>query len=165
MSTRWLEKTRRYEGDPKSGPPPGPSLAANQTAAAETRQDSGATLLLLSEADPKSGPPPTDNFYPEQTSMKSAFIDTPKFGIAMGTASALLFLLMTLVVTISGMGSVLDFLKLMLPGFQPDSVAGVFWGVLGVFVMAYILGLIIAMIYNTLLRHHFREYESWEVFG
>ncbi|MDQ7062837.1 MAG: hypothetical protein Q9P90_01195 [candidate division KSB1 bacterium] len=165
MLSRWLTKMKLYEGDPKSGPPPGPSLAPSQPQESEQPATAKTTLLMLSEADPKSGPPPTDNYYPDRSRFNSALLDAPKFGIALGLASALIFLIISLLVAFSGAGHVLSFFELIFPDFSVNTMFGMVLGVLEMFVFGFILGLFIAILYNSLMRHQIQENESWEVLG
>ena len=165
MVSRWLAKMKLYEGDPKSGPPPGPGIAASGPMVSPTTDTAEGTLLMLSEADPKSGPPPTDNYYPDRSRFNSALLDAPKFGIALGLASALIFLIISLLVAFSGAGHVLSFFELIFPGFSVNTIFGMVLGILEMFVFGYILGLSIAILYNSLMRHQIQENESWEVLG
>ncbi len=153
---------RFYEADPKTGPPPGP--LADTGGPAETPAD-GGSILVFSEADPKTGPPPTDNLYPERTLLRANLLDTPKLGLAVGLAWAILFVLISLLVWIFGTGTVLSFFDLIYPGFTTNSFLGILIGFAWSFLYGLIFGLLIGIIYNSLAREQVSQWESWEAFG
>ncbi len=156
-----LERMMKFEGDPKAGPPP--AMAGSPT---ETGTASGeAGVLMLSEADPKAGPPPTDEFYPERLRVAVNRLDPLRFGVAFGLAALILFAVITLLVWITGQVNVLGFLGLLFPGFAVHTLIGLFVGWIWTFVLGFLFGIFIALLYNALLREHIVLNEGWELFG
>lgn len=153
----------RFEADPKSGPPPAPHGIAGGAEAADT--GASGSILVFSEADPKSGPPPTDMFFPERSRLRANLLDAPKLALAVGLAWAIMFLIISLVVWISGSGTVLSFFELIYPGFTSDAFVGLLIGIAWSFLYGLLFGLLIGMIYNSLARYQVVEHESWEAYG
>jgi len=120
-------------------------------------------LLLLT--DPQGGPPGTDPYYPEKWTLGAQLLDAVKLSIAISLAWGIMFLLISLIVWISGNGTVLDFFKLIYPGFNPTLFLGIIIGFAWSVLYGFIFGIVIGIIYNSLVRTKVVNGESWETFS
>jgi tetrahydromethanopterin S-methyltransferase subunit F len=150
------EETKPKTGtDPQTGPPP----RSTDTISSNKEQ---VTLLT----DPQTGPPPasTDMFFSRSSQIKTNLIDTLRFGIAIGLAWAIMFVIISIIVWISG-SSALGFFEIIYPGYISNAISGIAVGFAWSFVYGFIFGIIIAILYNSLVRKTIFESEGWETYG
>jgi len=148
------EETKPKTGtDPQTGPPP---------RSTDTISSNEEQVMLLT--DPQTGPPPTDMFFSRSSQIKTNLIDTLRFGIAIGVALAIMFIIISVIVWFSG-SSALGFFKLIYPGYISNTFLGIAVGFAWSFVYGFIFGIIIAILYNSLVRKTILESEGWETYG
>ncbi len=148
------EETKPKTGtDPQTGPPP---------RSTDTISSNEEQVMLLT--DPQTGPPPTDMFFSRSSQIKTNLIDTLRLGIAIGLAWAIMFIIISIIVWISG-SSALGFFKLIYPGYISNTFLGIAVGFAWSFVYGFIFGIIIAILYNSLVRKTILESEGWETYG
>ena len=107
-------------------------------------------------------PPNTDMFFSEKALVKTNQLDAPKFGIAVGLGWGILFVILSIVALITTNGSGIAFFKDIYPGFNPSAIYGVFVGFVWSVVYGFVFGTIVGILYNSLIRRHVSENESWE---
>jgi tetrahydromethanopterin S-methyltransferase subunit F len=148
------EETKPKTGtDPQTGPPP-------RSTDAISSNDEQVMLLT----DPQTGPPPTDMFFSRSSQIKTNLIDTLRFGIAIGLAWAIMFIIISIIVWISG-SSALGFFEIIYPGYISNAISGIAVGFAWSFVYGFIFGIIIAILYNSLVRKTILESEGWETYS
>ncbi len=109
-------------------------------------------LLALAEADARSGPPPTDTSYPKRRLLSGITLNSLALGGAMGLSMGIMFLLVSLLVSLAGVSPVLGFFRILFPGFTPDTFTGIFLGFAWTALYGFLLGLILGLVYNSLVR-------------
>ena len=122
-------------------------------------------ILALTDVDSKGGPPPTDMASREASLLRSSFLDALKLGIAIGLAWAIVFLLISLIVWISGRGTVLAFFEAIYPGFAPTAIGGILIGFAWSFLYGLVFGVIIGVVYNSLVRKSVLDSEGFETYA
>lgn len=143
---------KKPKTDPQTGPPP---------RNAKTSNSKEEQVILLT--DPQTGPPPasTDMFFSRSSQIKTNLIDSVRFGIAVGLAWAIMFVIIAMIVWISDK-MVLDFFEMIYPGFLSNDLARIGVGFLWSFGYGFVFGIIIAILYNSLVRRTILDGESWE---
>lgn len=121
-----------------------------------------SNIIVLTDADPKAGPPGTDMIFSERTMLRSNLFDVSKLGIAIGLGWGIMFIIISVIVWISGAGTVLNFFELIYPGFVSNTILGILIGFAWSFLYGFISGIIIGIIYNSLVRLNVLYGESWE---
>lgn len=119
-------------------------------------------LLALAEADARSGPPPTDTSYPKRRLLSGLTLNPLALGGALGLSMGIMFVLISILVTLSGVSPVLGFLRILFPGFNPGTATGVFIGFAWTAAYGFLAGAILAMVYNSLIKHSTFEGGSFE---
>lgn len=147
------------ETKPKTDPHTGPPPRSTDTSSSNEEQ-----VILLT--DPRTGPPPagTDMFFSRASQVKTNLIDSVRFGIAVGLAWAIMFVLISIIVWFSS-SSALGFFKLIYPGYISNAIVGIAIGFAWSFVYGFIFGIIIAILYNSLVRKTILESEGWESYS
>lgn len=152
------QKLSFTDADSKGGPPP-KNVLANGDGSDQPN------ILLLTDADSKGGPPPTDMLSREMSLLRTNFLDSVKLGVAVGLGWGIMFVIISLIVWASGRGTVLDFFKLLYPGFDPNALVGIVLGFAWSALYGLLFGVIIGIIYNSLVRRSVLEGESWETYA
>jgi tetrahydromethanopterin S-methyltransferase subunit F len=149
------ELKSKADTDPQTGPPP---------RSTDTISSNEEQVILLT--DPRTGPPPagTDMFFSRSSQIKTNLIDSVRFGIAIGLAWAIMFIIISIIVWISG-SSALGFFKVIYPGYISNTMLGIAIGFLWSFLYGFIFGIIMAILYNSLVRKTILESEGWETYG
>jgi len=122
-------------------------------------------LILLTDIDPKGDPPSTDMFFSERARVRSNLLDSIKLGIAIGLACGIMFMIISSVAFISDKGTGLKFFEFIFPGFSSTAIFGIFVGFGWSALYGFIFGIIIAVIYNGLVRLNILNGDSWETYA
>lgn len=122
-------------------------------------------LQFTPESTKGTDPPPTDMYFSNRVLMQGKLLDTLRIGLAIAFAWAIMFLLISLIVTAAGAGTALSFFELIYPGFSTGAFTGILLGVLWSFVYGFIFGLLLGVFYNSLIEKGAMGGESYELYG
>jgi hypothetical protein len=109
-------------------------------------------IILMTDENSIAEPPPTDMFFNEKSIIRSRLLDPMKLGAAVGFACGCLFLIISLIVMLTGAGMALDFFKLFYLGFTPNTYVGIPVGIAWSFVYGFIFGILLGVLYNTFMQ-------------
>jgi hypothetical protein len=123
-------------------------------------------ILLLTDVHTKDEPPPrTDMFFSESAQLRANLLDTVKLGIAIGLASGIMFVIISLVALISNGGTGLGLFDCIFPGYSPTALLGIIIGVVWSVVYGFFFGIIVGILYNSVVRENVINRENWETYA